>query len=213
MDKKNNINVNISYLRKSHKLSQSDLAAIIGKKTSVVSSYETGNTMPPIDIIQLITKHFNISIDNLVNGDLRNSDLIVNKNNNSDDGFKWYDEKGNEVLLPFNPDLLHDNIDKDLELKLKRLQSLYRQILYVCITLKENGIDFSEKEKIIFKAIFEGLGLTGFEYLRLLDKERKKFISHLTQLIVYSEDVLNGYIYMLKDYLGKPIRNYEELFK
>jgi transcriptional regulator with XRE-family HTH domain len=64
------IGQNISYLIKQNNLTQSGFADIFDLKQSAISSY-IGGTMPKIETIQNICAHFNISIDDFINRDLR----------------------------------------------------------------------------------------------------------------------------------------------
>lgn len=60
------INENIKYIRESNKLSQSEFGQIIEKGASLVSAYEKGVSIPPLNIILKIAERFNYSIDELV---------------------------------------------------------------------------------------------------------------------------------------------------
>jgi DNA-binding XRE family transcriptional regulator len=65
------LNQNIRHLRETvANTSQQGLAQILGLTRGQVASYE-GNTEPPLDILKKISKHFNVSIDDLIYKDLR----------------------------------------------------------------------------------------------------------------------------------------------
>lgn len=78
------LGTNIRHLRKVNKLSQGELAELVKSKTSTISNYEIGNNEPRIETLNLFSKIFGISIDDLINKDLRgnsksSTDLNVNK--------------------------------------------------------------------------------------------------------------------------------------
>lgn len=61
---------NLKHLRKEHGLTQDILSERIGITRNKIASYETG-TQPPFDEAKKIVDYFNISIDELMNIDLR----------------------------------------------------------------------------------------------------------------------------------------------
>ncbi|MDY3528635.1 helix-turn-helix transcriptional regulator [Riemerella anatipestifer] len=81
------INENIKYIRESNKLSQSEFGQIIEKGASLVSAYEKGISVPPLNIILKIAEKFNYSIDELVYYNLNEIDKgrMIKKNNNNVD--------------------------------------------------------------------------------------------------------------------------------
>ena len=73
----NYLSTNIKFLRQQNNMSQSDLANVIGKTRTLITAWEADEREITIsDIIKLST-YFNISMDSLVNKDLR---LIENNN-------------------------------------------------------------------------------------------------------------------------------------
>ena len=62
---------NIKFLRKRVGLTQNELAAKIGKVPVTVSDYEKGKTVPPIEIALKLCDIFQVSLDDLVNTDLK----------------------------------------------------------------------------------------------------------------------------------------------
>ena len=66
---------NIKKIRSIKKLSQLAFADIFGLKRSSVGSYEEGRAEPKLEIIIKIAKHFNISVDNLVNKEITVNEL------------------------------------------------------------------------------------------------------------------------------------------
>lgn len=56
----------IRFLRKSNKLSQDDLAALLDIKRHTICDWETGRTEPNIDNLKTIARTFNVSINFLL---------------------------------------------------------------------------------------------------------------------------------------------------
>lgn len=61
-----NIGENIKAARKSKGITQKELAEKIGKSFSVVQKYELGLTVPPLDVIELISSVLEVSVESLV---------------------------------------------------------------------------------------------------------------------------------------------------
>ena len=61
---------NISYLLSKHKMTGKELAEEMGWKATVISSYRNG-TSPPLKNANRIAEFFQVSLDDLVNRDLR----------------------------------------------------------------------------------------------------------------------------------------------
>lgn len=70
MDQIPNIGQNIKTLRVHHKLSQSDIARILGTSDKAVSTWENGRRGPKLKTIETLAKHFDVPIDVMVNGNL-----------------------------------------------------------------------------------------------------------------------------------------------
>jgi transcriptional regulator with XRE-family HTH domain len=70
---------NIKYIRTKNKLNQTQFAKLLDKKTSVISAYEKGETTPPLEIIFLLSNTFGISVSDLIETDLSNSEQAINK--------------------------------------------------------------------------------------------------------------------------------------
>lgn len=68
---KNFIGLNIKYLCDENKLSQNEFGDLFGLKQNVVSSYTREKANPQIETLQKICEHFGISLDDLVNKNLR----------------------------------------------------------------------------------------------------------------------------------------------
>jgi transcriptional regulator with XRE-family HTH domain len=61
---------NITYLRKRFKLSQENLADILGITRSRLKSWEETRSEPPLHVIEDISTHFNVSVDDLLKSEL-----------------------------------------------------------------------------------------------------------------------------------------------
>ena len=70
MENNNYTAVNIKYLRELNKMTQSDLAKKINKKTSIISAYEKGISKPPTDVLLTISSIFGVSFQWLVETDI-----------------------------------------------------------------------------------------------------------------------------------------------
>ena len=77
-----NLGKKIAELRKKNNLSQEDLAEKVGVARQTISKWEIGDTTPDINQVKIISKIFNISIDELVDNDINN--VIVEKVSNTE---------------------------------------------------------------------------------------------------------------------------------
>lgn len=77
-----NLGKKIAELRKKKNLSQEELAEKVGVARQTISKWETGDTTPDINQVKIISKIFNISIDELVDNDINN--VIVEKVSNTE---------------------------------------------------------------------------------------------------------------------------------
>lgn len=59
----------LATLRKEQKLTQEELGEKIGVTNKTVSRWENGNYMPPVEILQILSKQFNVSINELLSGE------------------------------------------------------------------------------------------------------------------------------------------------
>ena len=58
----------LAELRKERKLTQEDLGEKIGVTNKTVSRWENGNYLPPVEILQLLSNFYNISINEILSG-------------------------------------------------------------------------------------------------------------------------------------------------
>jgi len=71
-------------LRKEQKMTQSDLAKLLGKQRSTVSGYETDGKEPDFDTLCTLADHFEVSVDYLLGRDdeRRHADVVFRNDNN-----------------------------------------------------------------------------------------------------------------------------------
>lgn len=77
-----NLGKKIAELRKKNNLSQEELDEKVCVARQTISKWEIGDTTPDINQVKIISKIFNISIDELVDNDINN--LIVEKVSNTE---------------------------------------------------------------------------------------------------------------------------------
>ena len=77
-----NLGKKIAELRKKNNLSQEELAEKVCVARQTISKWEIGDTTPDINQVKIISKIFNISIDELVDNDVNN--VIVEKVSNTE---------------------------------------------------------------------------------------------------------------------------------
>ncbi len=61
-----NFNVRLKQLRQKHKLTQSELADILGLKPTAISNYESQRNEPSFDKLIALSKYFDVSCDYLL---------------------------------------------------------------------------------------------------------------------------------------------------
>jgi len=72
-----NLSYKIKYLRKSKKITQTDLANAIGVTKSIVSAYETGIRQPSLESLVKIAQYFDVTMDYMF--DLDSNQSIINR--------------------------------------------------------------------------------------------------------------------------------------
>lgn len=77
-----NLGKKIAELRKKNNLSQEELAEKVGVARQTISKWEIGDTTPDINQVKIISKIFNMSIDELVDNDINS--VIVEKISNTE---------------------------------------------------------------------------------------------------------------------------------
>ena len=68
---------NISYLKKSKRLTQSDIANAVGLSNQMISNYENGTTSPQLELVQKMADFFGVTSHDLVFVDLSKSNNVV----------------------------------------------------------------------------------------------------------------------------------------
>ena len=63
------IGVFLSELRKEKNLTQDELGEQIGVTNKTVSRWENGNYLPPVEILQILSKFYDVSINEILNGE------------------------------------------------------------------------------------------------------------------------------------------------
>ena len=77
-----NFGINIANLRKKNNLSQEELAEMVGVTRQTISKWELGETNPDINQAKVLSKIFNISLDELVNNDIQN--MLIERVSNTE---------------------------------------------------------------------------------------------------------------------------------
>ena len=100
---------NLRNLRISYNLTQDDIAKILGKDRSLIAKYESGKAVPPLDILRVLAKLYNVSVDSLCGGVegtddtlVLNSDTIKNATsimNESEDEIIYINENSGKVIV------------------------------------------------------------------------------------------------------------------
>ena len=66
MEVQNNFGENLKKYRKESKMTQAELANLLGKSASTIYGYETNQIMPSYDTVCMISSVFNVDISNLL---------------------------------------------------------------------------------------------------------------------------------------------------
>lgn len=69
----------IAQLRKQHNLTQEKLGEKLGVTNKTISRWENGNYMPDIEILQLLSREFGVSINELLSGEYLSDEEFRNK--------------------------------------------------------------------------------------------------------------------------------------
>lgn len=189
MEKLSKINENIRYIREKNKLSQSEFGSIIDKGASLVSAYEKGVSIPPLNIILIIAEKFNYSIDELVYNNLNEIDNEVNIHND-----KYYTNVSDRMLGGVT--VRKEDIREDLN-----LSKNIREIIQLWEWIENTFINIINLNSLIDEELFE-----KYEFL---SDTRNKYMDE--KVLFYT----GKKPYIEKEYLGEliDIKNisYEEL--
>lgn len=108
-----NFNARLKQLRQKHKLTQSELADILGLKPTAISNYESNRNEPSFEKLIALSKYFDVSCDYLlglsdsylpVGGEVLDKDIV--------DFFNMYqqlDENSTKDIRKFAEYLLYKN--------------------------------------------------------------------------------------------------------
>lgn len=133
-----NFSKNLKGLRKKYGIKQKDLSESTGISRSVLSYYEAEKSEPTLSAVIKIAEALNMSIDDLVSGDLTNKDFIEEEikvlEKVKDNNTKLYDET---VLNDLNK--LRDSYLKELERFNKLINNKIKQI--------DKVIEFMKKQE------------------------------------------------------------------
>lgn len=64
----------LAELRKDKNLTQEELGEKLGVTNKTVSRWENGNYLPPVEILQMLSKLYNVSINELLSGERLDSE-------------------------------------------------------------------------------------------------------------------------------------------
>ena len=92
-------NDNLISLRKMNNLSQEELADRLGVSRQTLSKYETGESLPDIDKCRALADVFEVTLDDLVNYDSKESGLNVPPKGKHMFGMVKVGEKG-QIVIP-----------------------------------------------------------------------------------------------------------------
>jgi transcriptional regulator with XRE-family HTH domain len=98
---KNSIGANIKKFRKQKKLTQQQLADLIGKCFTIVQRYESGAVAPPLSVIEKIASVLEIESSQLLNGE----DKFFKADNELFELFNNLNETGKKRLIENARDL------------------------------------------------------------------------------------------------------------
>lgn len=122
-------------LRKEHRMTQSDLAQLLGKQRSTVSGYETGGKEPEFDTLCVLADRFEVSIDYLLGRDdeRRHADVVF-RNDNAN--FKRHYDALAPDLKPVVTEILDDVyvlLKRDMQASNGERLYLYRDLVHAIL--------------------------------------------------------------------------------
>lgn len=109
----------LTHLRKENNVKQETIAQLLGMKRAVYSHYETGRVIPPIDVIYILSKYYNVpfKLMALMTVKAKNNNLEVSELNDYKDAedlincqdFTKYFEKASDECKRIVLMILKDN--------------------------------------------------------------------------------------------------------
>ena len=101
-------------IRKQYKLTQEDVAKFLGISRSGYTYYETGKSLPSIDVLKKLAAMYDTSIDNVVGNTVKNADPRYAKSNlameDCSDPLMYMKKDEQEVVMAYR---LLDDEEKD----------------------------------------------------------------------------------------------------
>ena len=98
---------NLRNLRRSHRLTQEEVANLVGKDRSLIAKYESGKAVPPLNMLRLFAKLYNVTVEALCGGSDGTDETIVLAS----------DKKPSDSSQVYFPDL--SDVEKELICKLR----------------------------------------------------------------------------------------------
>ncbi len=89
------IGVFLAELRKEKNLTQDELGEQIGVTNKTVSRWENGNYLPPVEMLQILSKFYDVSINEILNGERINDNDYKNV---SDENVKCALDRSNAII-------------------------------------------------------------------------------------------------------------------
>lgn len=84
---------NLKNLRISYNLTQDEVAKILGKDRSLIAKYESGKAVPPLDILRVFSKLYNVSVDRLCGeAEDESETLVFNSDSVNKDNLMYYSD-------------------------------------------------------------------------------------------------------------------------
>lgn len=106
---------NLKRYRKAHKLTQDELAAFLKKERSLIAKYETGKAIPPLPILEILAKLYNISVDTLCIRRFDENDLVFHSaKSEGEDNIEYSQLTKQEQLLILKLRLLDETALENL---------------------------------------------------------------------------------------------------
>lgn len=170
------ISSNLRFLRKINELSQEELANIVNYSFRTISKWETGESIPSYDNLQVLSKTFNVSIDDLMKKDLSSikdfhkfsSKLVDNENN----FLLFQKELYRYLFIKSNDEVLRDIIYKNSTIVPYEYQFSDR----ITTLLKKEKLSFDKAKYIIDKALDEMRKNSLIDYYDIIEVKDVKFI-------------------------------------
>lgn len=85
----------LAELRKEKNLTQDELGEQIGVTNKTISRWENGNYLPPVEMLQILSKFYNVSINEILNGERIND---CNYKNISEENVKSALNRSNTII-------------------------------------------------------------------------------------------------------------------